>query len=223
MELSEAGEKSTGTGRTGNCVLEKHHVAEYKKKPENSELTWYFWTKVGSCSFLTYSEHGHRGERLLSCVVQIDGRRFRLSLPSVSPQIENESLFMLVFTRTRTSNLQRSLSFSATCSSICVALWCCSGIVVPHIKGPLSENLSASIPGCLVTAFPDMLQSSTRMNLSGILLNVHCPIVFQETCLILNSSCILHYRECGNPRKYSGLVYMLLICRGVNNVSITYA
>jgi hypothetical protein len=52
---------------------------------------------------------------------------------------------------------------------------------------------------------------------------VPCPIVSQETCVILNSSCILRYRECGNPRKCSGLASMLLSCPGGNNISITYA
>jgi hypothetical protein len=34
---------------------------------------------------------------------------------------------------------------------------------------------------------------------------------------------MLHYRESGNPRNYSGLASMLLTCHGVNSVSITYA
>jgi len=223
LELSEAGKEGDRAGRSGDCVLEKHHVAEYKKKPENSKPIWCSSTKVDSCSFLTCSEHGHRGERLLSCGVPTNGIRFRLSRLSVSPRTENESLFMPVFTPTKTSNRLRLLNFSSTCSNNCVVPWYCSGTAVPRIKEPQSENLSASIHGCLVTASLAMPRNSIPMNSSGIPLSMPCPIVLQETCAILKSSYIPHYRECGNLRKCSGLASMLLSCHGVNNVSITYA
>jgi len=92
-----------------------------------------------------------------------------------------------------------------------------SGTAVPRIKGHLSGSLSISIPGCTVIGSPDMRQNSIRTNSSGIRLNALCPTVFPETCVILNNFCILRFRDCGNPRIYSGLASMLQIYHGVNN------
>lgn len=223
LELPETGKKNSGKRRAGDCVLEKNHMAEYKKKPKRSEPTWCSSTRVGSCSFLTLSEHGRPGERLLSSAVQEDGKRSPLSLLSASLRNEKESQFMPVFTRTETSNLLKLPDFSIICSNICAAQWYCSGTAERRTKDPLSMRLSANIPVCIVTDSPDIPQNSTLMNLSGVRSNVPCPTVSPETCVILNNSCILRYRECGNPRKCSGLVSMLLICHGVNNVSFTYA
>lgn len=217
LELPETGETSTGTGREGDCILEKHHVAVYKKKPKNLELIWCSSMKVDFSWFLTLSEHGHQEERLQSCAVRIDGKKSRPSRLSVSPQNGNASRFMLGFILTRTSNLPKLHGFSAICSNTSVVTWYCSGTAAPRIKEPRSVNLSVSIPVCTVIVSQDMLQNSIQTNSSGIRLNALCPIVFQETWDILNNFCILHSRECGNHKIYFGHVFMLQSYHGANN------
>ena len=223
VELSEARETGTGTERSSNPTLEALQMAPYKKTPKGLVPIWYFLTKAGSSWFLMLSEHGRPLEKHLYCNVLTIGRRYRPFRLSVFLQNENVSLFMPGFIPIRTLNPPKLPSFSVTCSSTSVAMWYYSGTAVVHTKESWSENLSISIPVCIVTGSLDTLQNSTQMNSSGICLNVNCPTAFPETCGTLNNFCILHSRECSNLRNYCGLVFIYQIYHGVNYVSITYA
>jgi hypothetical protein len=214
MELSETGKTGQGTRREDNCVLEKIFVAAYKKTPKSLDPTWCSSMKVDSSWFPMLSGHGHPEERLPSFVVWDSGKKSLQSRPSASLQTGNELHCMPGSISDRTSSLLRWPNSSTTCSATCAVTWYCSGTVAHHIKASRLENLYASIPVCTRIDFLDMLRSSIRTNSSGIRLNALCPTAFQKTCVILNNSCMLHFRECVNHRIYSGLVSMLPIYHG---------
>ena len=214
MELSETGETKSRTRREGDWPLEEIFVAAYKKTPESLEPTWYSLMRADFFWFPMLSGRGHHGERPRSFGVRDSGKRSRPSRPSASLRTENESPCMPGSISNRTLSLLKWPNFSVTCSATCAVTWYCSGTVALHIKVSRLENLYASIPVCTRIDFPDMLQSLTRTNSSGILLNVLCLTVFQKICVILNNFYMLHSRECGNHRIYSGLVSTLPICHG---------
>lgn len=223
VELSETGEKGSGTGREGDCTLEKDHVAVYKKKPSGLKPTWCSLTKAVFSWFPVLQEHGHLREKHQSCDVLATGRKYRPFRLSVFPLNENISLSMPDFILIKTSECRKLSSSFVICSSIFADMWYCSGTEAVHTKEPWLKNLSTSTPDCIVISFPDMLQNSILTNSSGICLNVNCLTVFQKICDTLNNFCMLHSKGCVNLRSYYGPVFIHQIYHGVNIVSITYA
>jgi hypothetical protein len=217
MELSKAGEKSAGTGREGDRLLETEPVAIYKKKPKNLGRTWFSWTKADSSLLQTWYEHGRQEAQLRYCSALITERKFRPFLPLAYRRREGASLCTHGFIPTETSNPPKWLSFSATCSSTSVAMWYCFGTEVRRIKEALQRKLSVSTGVCIVTGFQVMRRNLIPTNSYGIRSSVLCPTVRRKIWAILNSFCMFHFKKYGNPRKDYGLAFMLPNYRGVNN------
>lgn len=215
VELPEAREASTRTGREGDRALETLSVAPYKKKPKDLGHIWPSSMKVVFFWFPMSSARGLREVRPRSCVsLEAIVERSLLSLRSVFPPGGEVSPCMPGSVAKRTSGLLRWQSFSVICSSTYADRLSSCGTPVVLTKGPRSRSFSSTIPGFTPTSFLATLLNSTRPNSFGTTSNMLRQTASRKICVISNNFCIHPFKGFYSLKIFFGHASMHRICHG---------
>jgi len=223
MELSEARAPGSRKERRGDRTLEEETMAANKKKPSNLEPTWPFSMRVGFCSFPMFVEHGHREDRLPSCIIFTGETEFRPSpvLPS-RPRGDTWG-----FTSDSKGRILRLLTWESSCTTSCstsVLMLFSYGITLSSTGESRSETSSIAIQDSMWNGSLDMPLSSIRWNLYGPRRSGDWPIVPQKEQRNLSECCAAQPDASNILNVSSGLVSGPLHCLGIDDIlSINYA
>lgn len=222
VELPEAREKGTGTGRVVNPTLETLQMAPYKKKPNRLVPTSSFLTKVGFFLFPVSGVHGHLVGKLRTCLWQETGQKYLPFLLSVFLQRENMLPSIFDFIPVKMYALQKWNGFCTIFFIILKDLLSFCGIAAWFTGLRWLLDFLNDIRECLPIFSRGMHPNLILMNLYGPSLKEPLQTRFLRIWFILKKHFCHLCRGFAIHRNSYGLVYMLLICHG-NNLSITYA
>jgi hypothetical protein len=222
VELPEAREKGTGTGRVINPTMETLQMAPYKKKPNGLAPTLSFLTKAGFFLFPVSGAPGRLGDKLRTCPWQETGQKYPPFLLSVFLQKENMLPSIFDFIPVKMYALQKWNDFCTIFFIILKDLLSFCGIVAwfTGLRWLLDflNDTRELIPISFRGTHPNLI----LMNLYGHSLKEPLQTQFLRIWFILKKHFCHLCRGFEIHRNSYGLVYMLLICHG-NNLSITYA
>ena len=179
--------------------------------------------RVGFCSFPMFVGHGHRGERLLSCIIFTGATESRPSpvLPS-RPSGDTWG-----FTSDFKGRILRPLTWETSCTTSCstsVLMLFSYGTKLSSIGENQSGTSSIAIQDSMWNGSPDMPLSSILLNLYGPRQSVDWPIAPQKEQRNLSECCTVQPSASNILNVSSGLASGLLNCFGKDNIfSINYA
>jgi hypothetical protein len=223
MELSKARTAGSGKERRGDRTLEEETMAGNKKKPPHLEPIWPFSMRVGFCSFPMFVGHGHRGDRLPSCIIFTGETESRPSpvLPS-RPSGDTWG-----FTSDFKGRILRPLTLETFCTTSCstsVVMLFSYGTKLSSIGGNRSETSAIAIQGSMWNGSPGMPLSSIRWNLYGPRQSVDWPIAPRMEQRNLSECCAVQPDASNILNVCSGRASGPLNCLGKDNIfSINYA
>jgi hypothetical protein len=223
MELSETRTSGSGKGREGDRTLEEETLAGNKKKPPHLEPIWPLLMKAGFFSFPIFVGHGHRGERLPSCIIFTGETESRL-FPVLPSRPSGDTWG---FTSDFKVRILRPLTWGSFCTisySTFVDMLSSYGTKLLFIEENQSMTSSIAIQGSMWNGSPDMPLSSTPWNLYGPKQNADWPIVLPKEQRNLSECCAVLPDALNVLNVSSGLAYGPLNCLGDDNIfSIIYA
>ena len=198
-------------------------MAGNKKKPSHLEPIWPFSMRVGFCSFPMFVGHGHRGDRLPSCIIFTGETEFRPS-PVLLSRPRGDTWG---FTSDSKGRILRLLTWESSCTTSCstsVLMLFSYGTKLLSIRENQCETSSIATQDSMWNGSPDMPLSSILWNLYGLKQSADWPIAPQKEQRNLSECCVAQPDASNIPNVSSGLVSGPLNCLGKDNIfSINYA
>ena len=223
MELSEARAPGSGKERRGDRTLEEETMAGNKKKPSHLEPIWPFSMRAGFSSFPMFVGHGHRGDKLLSCIIFTGETESRPS-PVLASRPRGDTWG---FTSDSKGRILRRLTWETSCTTSCstsVLMLFSYGTELSSIGENQSETSSIATQDSMWNGSPGMPLSSIPLNLYGPRQSADWPIAPPREQRNLSECCAVQPDASNILNVSSGLASGLLNCLGKNNIfSINYA
>jgi hypothetical protein len=223
MELSETRAPGSGKERRGDRTLEEETMAGNKKKPSHLEPIWPLSMRVGFCSFPMFVGHGHRRDKLLSCIIFTGETEFRPS--PVLPSRPRGGTWG--FTSDSKGRILRLLTWESSCTTSCstsVLMLFSYGTKLSSIGENQSETSSIATQDSMWNGSPDMPLSSILSNSYGLKQSADWPIAPQKGQRNLSECCAVQPDASNIPNVSSGLASGPLNCLGKDDIfSINYA
>jgi len=222
LELSEAGEKSSGEKREGHPAVETEGMAAYKKTLNDWGLVWRSSTKAASFWSPTLPKPGRPEAKLRSCVWPETGRRYRQSPPLRSAPNEKEQRFISVSIPTKMFAPFKSVNFCDLWLGIFRAPSFSCGTEARLTARSWFRLSCAAIPGFIPTSFRAMHPNSTRTNLFGVCSNDLSPTWSQRISCTLNASFGRAQESSRGLNGIYGLAFTHPTCLGDNMLHYLY-
>jgi len=208
LELPEAREESQRASGTSHPLLEVSRLASYKKRPRGLEPAWSSWMRADSLLSPISRGLGRLKEKLPPSLSPDAGPKSRLSPPSPSRPRENDLASTHASMPTRTSEPNKSGSFSVISRATSQARSSFSGTEARFTEPSSSSKSLETILESRPFTFRDTHLSLIPMNLSGPTSNEVWPIVSPRTSNIFGGSLTDPLEDSGSPRDFYGRAFM---------------
>ena len=216
VELPKTTEESQGTQGASHSLLEVSRLASYKKRPVGLEPTWYSWMRAGFRSSPTFKKLGLEKEKLRELPLPDAGQKSLPFRPSLSRPSETDWDSMLDSIPTKTSEPDRSSSFSGTLVGIFGGQSSFFGTEALSTVPSSFANSLKDMFDFKPFIFPAMRLSLIPTNSFGQTSSVASPTVSPEISSIFGNSLVGRSKDFGILNAFSDRAFTLQNYRGRN-------